>query len=57
MQYRALHDGWIAGQRVSAGDVITLTVEQSKYEPVLAMDDDVKPAARKAKAAPEVAPE
>ena len=55
MQYRTLHDGWVAGQRVAEGDVVNLTPQQAKYEPVEAVEQDAKPVSRKAKAAPEVA--
>ena len=32
--YRALADGWIAGRRVKAGEILDLTLAQAKYEPV-----------------------
>lgn len=55
MQYRVLHDGWVAGERAGAGDVLDLTPQQAKYEPVEVVEQDAKPVSRKAKAAPEVA--
>lgn len=32
--YRVTADGWIAGRRAKAGDVVDLTPAQAKYEPV-----------------------
>ncbi|MWP38071.1 hypothetical protein GQY15_10685 [Rhodobacter sphaeroides] len=32
--WRARADGWIAGRRVKAGDEVSLTAVQAKYEPV-----------------------
>lgn len=32
--YRALADGWIAGHRVEAGELLELTADEAKYEPV-----------------------
>ncbi|EGJ20117.1 hypothetical protein RSWS8N_18194 [Cereibacter sphaeroides WS8N] len=32
--WRARADGWIAGRRVKAGEEVSLTAAQAKYEPV-----------------------
>lgn len=41
--YRALADGWVAGRWVQAGELLELSLEEAKYEPV----EPEKPAAAK----------
>lgn len=59
--YIAKADGWVAGQRVKAGDELSLTPGAARYEPV-ALKQSGRPArasrsdAPEAKAPPKTAP-
>lgn len=37
-EYTARATGWVAGRRVKKGEIVTLTPEQAKYEPVDRID-------------------
>lgn len=45
--WRARTDGWIAGRRVKAGEEVSLTAAQAKYEPVDPVETETASRARK----------